>query len=386
MRRWAGLGLFILLLLPAALTTPTGQVDVDSPEQLGLSAFARTVEGDDRELATLFASPAALRGTSEAASLVIVPGLPDRLSSGEAQALASHLETGRSLWLLDETGNGDALTEPAGIRVVPEALLDPDSPLGDARLVEARATLDQRHLDILLTAATVLEVNQTRATILARSTEAFRDVDRSGEIEEGDPGGNHPVIATTTVDGAQLLVASDTGLFTNALMGADGYQNQALLEDLLATTPDGGVVLDTTRQEPARAMAPMKAATGLLLTATTDPVAAAGLLLAAVILGWALVQRAPSKATWGGHVHDLGRPRAADQGEQHERLRRLLVHRLRETVGQDASELIAMGDDELEALAREHLGDQGQYLSGRGEIGARFRTLLPEQETGGTSP
>lgn len=380
--RVAGIALLILVLLPAAIQAPSPAADVDSTEPLGMRDMARAAEADDRQVTTLFTSQSALRHMDQPVGLVLVPGVPGSLTGGETRALEAHLDRGAWVWILDETGGAAGLTGPWGINVTPEAVLDPDSPYGEG-FVEATAEGQDRTYTILLTHATVLEVDTDRATVLARTTEAFRDVDRSGAVEATDPAGKHPVAATAEAGQGRLIVTTDAGVFTNSLLRADGYDNQAFLEAMLAQAPDGAVIVDTSRHDPQRALAPLKATTQGLLEVTTDPIGLGLLLGTTALLGVVLVRRAPKRQGWGSHEHAIGEdlPVLTDQAEA--RLHRLLALALREQVQADASELIAMEPEELEALARDHQLATGQYLSDRDGIEARSRALLEALTRGG---
>lgn len=379
--RIAGIALLVVLLLPAAVQAPSPAADVDSPEPLGMRGLATTARDDGRQVTTLFASQSALRHLGQPVGLVLVPGVPGTLTDGETAALQAHLDRGAWVWILDETGGASPLTGPLGLNVTPEAVLDPDSPFGQG-FVEATADQGNRTYRLLLTHATVLEVATDRATILARTTEAFRDVDRSGAIEATDPAGNHTVAGMAQAGQGRLIVTTDAGLFTNSLLRADGYDNQGFLEALLAQAPDGAVVVDTSRHAPDRALAPVKVATQGLLKVTTDPIGLTLLLATTGLLGVVLVRRAPERQGWGTHEHATDQRLPVPSEDAEARLHRLLALAVREHVQADASELIAMEPEALRALAEDHLGT-GEYLSDQEGIETRSRALLEALERGG---
>ncbi len=380
-QRIAGIALLVLLLLPAAVQAPSPGADVDSPDPLGMRDMATAARDDGRQVTTLFASQSALRHLDEPVGLVLVPGVPGSLTDGETAALQDHLDRGAWVWILDETGGAASLTEPLGLNVTPEAVLDPDSPYGQG-FVEATAEQGDTTHRLLLTHATVLEVATDRATVLARTAEAFRDVDRSGAIEATDPAGNHTVAGMAEAGQGRLIVTTDAGLFTNSLLRADGYDNQAFLEAMLAQAPDGVVVVDTSRHGPDRGLAPLKVATQGLLEVTTDPIGLTLLLATTGLLGVVLVRRAPERQGWGTHEHATDQRLPVPTEEAEARLHRLLALAVREHVQADASELVAMEPEALRARAEDHL-ETGEYLSDQEGIEARSRALLEALEGGG---
>lgn len=380
-RRLIGAGLLALVILPALLATPDPAAGVDSDSPLGLGGVAERVQEAERPLATIFASPAALRAEGEV-PFVMVPGVPETLASGEARSLSRQMAPGGQLVLLDESGGAKLLTEPAGIQVVPEPLLDPSSPYGDPRFVEARAHLDGRSYDLLLSSPTLLDVNASRASVVAVANDTLRDVDRSGSIEPSDPAGAHPVVAVAQLDDARLIVAADAGLFTNTLLEDPDHDNAALLEDLLAQAPPGTVVLDASRHDPPRAMAPVKTTTQGLLWVATDRLAVALVVAAAAAGTFVMARRAPDRAAWGEHEHEVGRVRPLDPEDQRGRLRRLVIRALSDHGDRDPSELMGLSDEDLDEMAQQVLGT-GELLRGPAGMGARFRNVRRFLGSGG---
>lgn len=373
LQRWAGAALIALVLLPALLASPSPAADVSSSDELGFAQLTDQARQGDRDVETLFASPSALR-TQPDAALVLLPGVPQPLSPGEVRALEAELAPEGQVWVLDETGAAGAFTDEAGVRVLPDPLLDPSSPYGDARFVEAQAQLGNDTYELILSSPTLLEVDEDNAQVLARAEDAVRDIDHSGEIESTDPSGDHPVVATFAVDDRRVLVASDTAIVTNTALGDENYDNAAFLGALLDRTPEGDVVLDASRHDASRAMAPVKTATQALLWLSTNWIAL-GLTLAGLAGASVLaVRRAPETSGIRGHEVDVGRHRSLDPDQREDRLRRLLVRVLSQQGDKDPSELLGFSDEQLEAEAERVLGTK-EYLRGQADMDARFRNL-----------
>jgi hypothetical protein len=375
--RWriAGAIALVLVALPALLASPSPAADVGSEEAFGLGELADRVEageGTEREVETVFASPAALRTEPDAAT-VLVPGAQRGLSPGEVRALETEMDPEGSVWLLDETGAAGEITEPNGVRVVPDPLLDPTSPYGDTRFVEAQARLDGETYELVLPSPTLLEVDDNRSQVLARAQDAVRDVDRSGQIEETDPSGDFPVAATLTVEDREVLVVADTGWVTNTALRDDNYDNAAFLDAMLADEPEGDVIVDASRHEPSRALTPVKAATQGLLWLATNWLAL-GLTGAGVVAGTVLAVRRAPGGDGLGHEHELGRYRGLTDEERETHVRRMLLRVLSEHGHKDPSELLGMSEDELEAESQRVLGTK-EYLRAEGDMSQRYRNL-----------
>lgn len=381
-QRVLGAVLLGLLLTPAVLSSPGPEADVRSQDSLGMSAFAETVEADQRDLSTVFASQAALRDPGRV-GVLLVPGLPDPLGAGEADALRERLDEGSSLWLLAETTHPHPLTRPAGIQVVPDSLLQPDTEIGqrDARFVEANVRLDDATHRVLLTAPVLLDVNASRAQTLGNTTVAFRDIDASGDVEQGDPAGRHAILAQA--NGSRLFVFADAGVFTNTVMQADGYENGALLTTMLSTSPEGSVVIDASRNDPARWMAPMKATLAGLLNVGTAPLPASLLGLAVLGITVVALRRAPTREDWSTHEQRVGEPIPLDEGDDTDRARHILAATLASQTDHDVPELLRLPDDELDELSRRALGLESPILSnGHSD----FASILEHLETETSKP
>lgn len=382
LQRWAGGALIALVLLPALLASPSPAADVSSSDEFGFAQLTDQAREGDRDVETLFASPSALR-TQPDAALVLLPGVPQPLSPGEVRALEAELAPQGQVWVLDETGAAGAFTDQAGVSVLPDPLLDPSSPYGDARFVEAEAQLGNDTYQLILSSPTLLEVDEDQAQVLARAEDAVRDIDHSGEIESTDPSGDHPVVATFTVDDRRVLVASDTAVVTNTALGDENYDNAAFLDALLGRNPEGDLVLDASRHDASRAMAPVKTAMQALLWLSTNRIAL-GLTLAGVAGASVLaVRRAPETSGVQAHEVDVSRHRSLDPEQREDRLRRLLVRVLSQQGDKDPSELLGFSDEELEAEAERVLGTK-EYLRGQADMDARFRTLSQFLRSGGT--
>lgn len=381
LQRWAAGALIALVVLPALLASPSPAADVSSRDELGFSRLSDTAQANDREVETLFASPAALR-TQPDAALVLLPGVPRPLSPGEVRGLETQLAPEGQVWVLDETGAAAAFTDEAGVRVIPDPLLDPSSPYGDARFVEAEAQLDNTTYELILSSPTMLEVDEDKARVLARAQDAARDVDHSGEIESTDPSGDHPILATFTVDERRVLVASDTALVTNTALGDENYDNAAFLETLLDRAPEGGLVLDASRHDSTWAMAPVKAAMQGLLWLSTNWIALGLTLLGAAGATVLLVRRAPEPSHVTGHELDVGRQHRLDLEQREDRLRRVLVRVLSQQGNKDPSHLMGFTDEELEREAQRVLGTK-EYLRGQADMDERFRSLSAFLRSGG---
>lgn len=356
-QRVAGVLLLALVLSPTVLSDPDPVADLRSQRDLAMSDLNDAVRERRGEVRTLFASQSALRDPGRV-GVVLVPGNPEALNAGEVDALQRRLQQDADLWLLEETTHTHQLIAPHGIRVVPNALLQPSSTYGDqdARLVEATVRVANTSHEVLLSAPTLLDVNTSTARVVGRSALAFQDVNRSGAVEPGDPSGRHPVVARGQGEAAQLLVVADSGIFTNGMMQAEDYENRALLGSLLEQAPEGRLILDASRNDPPRWMAPPQMATALVLDVATSPIPGGLSALALAGLTLLVVRRAPTRETWSRHEHDLGQPKPLPDGEADQRLGNVLAAILADETPHDARELAGRSTDELARTAQRELG------------------------------
>lgn len=353
--RLLGAALLALVAASVLLADPDPIADLRSYEDVGMAGLADTVEERRGEPSTLFASQASLRNPGDV-GVVLVPGTPEPLTPGEVNALEGHLQRDTDLWLLEETTNTRAILDPHGVRVIPDRVLQPDSTYGEAEpgLVEATVHVDGEPYAVLLSSPVLLDVNESRADPIGHTEVAFRDVNRSGDVDAGDPAGEHP-IAARGGNASSLLVVSDAGVFTNGVLEADGFENRQLLEALVGQAPDGRVVVDATRNDPAAWMAPAKVSMDALLRVGTSPVPAGLALLALAGFGLVIVRQAPKREAWRMHEHRVGEPMPAPEDAQATRLASLLALELGDERDEDAQTLAARPLDELCELARREL-------------------------------
>ncbi len=355
--RLLGGALLVVVAASMLLADPNPVADPRSGAHTGLSGLSEAIEEDRGAPVTLFSSQAALREPGHV-GIVIVPGTPNPLTPGEVDALEAHLDRDAHLWLLEETPHTEPVLEPHGIRVVPDRVLQPDSAYGHlgSGFVEANVRVGNQSHQVLLSSPVLLDVNTTQADVIGRTEVASRDVDHSDSVDAGDPAGEHPVVARGQGDAANLLVIADAGIFTNAMLEADGFENQELLAALLEQAPRGQVVVDATRNDPPAWMAPVKHATEVLVRAGTSPVPIALSSLALSGLAVALVHRAPERDAWRRHEHVLGEDKPApEEGSEH-RLRTAFATVLAGATGEDVAAFAREPLDELATLARDELG------------------------------
>jgi len=206
----------VVLLLVA--TPPVEDFGLHSDRWTGLSSVAEELDTE------AVWSLSELERQVEPTTLLLVPRKP--VTRKDVSGLASFVEAGGTLVLMDDFGYGNDLLSGLGLdmTLADGELLDPvlcekneNMPLATIADPEAK----DGSLVLQLNHATWLETGEGVEVLGASSRFSFGDVDHSGIRDHGEPAGPLPVAASCAMGDGRVVVVADCSILINGMVGME---------------------------------------------------------------------------------------------------------------------------------------------------------------------
>lgn len=242
----------------------------------------RTTVDDDATL-TIATTTTAYNEVDAAGTVAIVQEPRDRYDVAARTQLASFMAQGGTLVITTASTESNELLADldSTIRVNGTTVRDEGTHFRDPALPEATGVSSDplvRDVDaITLNHGTVIDDNESRHLVNTSAT-AYLDRQSTQEPDPGDPMGAMPVVATEEHGAGQLVVVSDSSVFTNAMLDRDG--NRQFLRNLAADHET--VLLDYSQHD---AFPPVTYAL-LTVRESTTLQFVLGLVGIAILAGW----------------------------------------------------------------------------------------------------
>lgn len=225
-KRAAALGMVFALVSAVGIMWAVPSVDdfsLDNPYWNGMSSAA----------AGLGISDLASVGAPDPAGTVLLFAGPDLpFSTGRVGEIASFLESGGVVVLMDDFGEGNSLLEGLGVpvRVNGSLLLDPlfmEKSRHYPRASAPEGSPLPEGMEVTMDYASILEIvpgtEQHGVRVLLESSAfSFLDLDGDGDHAVGEPYGPFPVAAEVSYGKGRLVVVSDPSILINSVYRVSG--------------------------------------------------------------------------------------------------------------------------------------------------------------------
>jgi hypothetical protein len=233
---------FVVVLLAASLLLVSVQLSANT---LDYSRFNLGWNGTSRFFSDLNGNQgievtdlSALGSFRNSLLLIIAPGRT--YQPGEIAEYRKYLENGNTIFLADDFGTGNGLLRGVGssITITGSPLLSFDREYGDPGMVVVtsvkNATVPGDASRMLLNEPASVEGGESLVT---SSFMSWVDRNGNGRIDSSEPLGRQTVLARDRVDGGEIIVLSDPGIFINAMYSLGGaWDNRKFITSLVTNT------------------------------------------------------------------------------------------------------------------------------------------------------
>ncbi len=222
----AALGAFLALTSAVGIMLAVPSVDdfsLDNPYWNGMSSAAAGLG--------ISALPPGVE-PDPAGDVLLIAGPDMPFSQGRVSEVASFLESGGVVVLMDDFGEGNSLLEGLGapVRINGSPLLDPlfmEKSRHYPRVSAPGGSDADGGVEVTMDYASALEIvpgaGQHGVRVLLESSAfSYLDADGDGEHDAGEPQGPLPVAAEVPYGKGRLVVVSDSSILINSVCGISG--------------------------------------------------------------------------------------------------------------------------------------------------------------------